>query len=83
MYAFEAEQDGLEVGIEAVRRDGDDPFGKGIIEQALVRIDGFVLDDELVIDILCRDVHEREVEGPFVGSPTTRKTNAGWASYGH
>src|SRR5512143_2273457 len=52
MHALEAQKNGLEVGVKTVRRNGDDPLLKGIVEEAFFRVQGLVLDNEFVVDVL-------------------------------
>src|SRR5208337_3974523 len=49
------------------RRHGNDPLCKGVIQQGLVRVYGLIPDDEFVIHIFGRNIHEREIESAFIG----------------
>ncbi len=61
------EDDHLQVGVEAVGRDRHDASGEGVRRDGLVARIGVVLDDDLVVDVLGRHVHQREVVRALVG----------------
>src|SRR5262249_31107632 len=62
----QAEHDHLQIGIEAVGRDRNDVPADGV-RGGRVLLDVLVLHDDLVIDVLGRNVHQGEVEGALVG----------------
>ena len=64
--AAQAEEDGLEVGVETVRGYRYDALLDGVAEE-LVVFAGVFFDDGFVVNILGGDVHEGEIVGAFVG----------------
>jgi hypothetical protein len=63
----EPQKNGMQVRIETIRRDRDDMLLKGRFAKTFSFSNGFVLDEGLIVNILCRDVHESEIAGSFMG----------------
>ncbi len=62
-HPLESPDDHLEIAIEGVGGDRDDPPLDGVGKQTLAC---FVSNDGLVVDVLGRDVHQGEVVGPLI-----------------
>ena len=71
-HPLEPENDRLQVGIEAVWRDRNDPFIQRIVEKRHLAAEVVILDDRLIVDIFGRHIHQGEIEGALIRADVLR-----------
>src|SRR5215510_1271437 len=68
LHSPQSQDNGLEIGVEAVGRHRDDALCERVVADALLAAERVVFDDRFVVDIFGGNIHQREIVGSFVGN---------------
>src|SRR5581483_8616181 len=73
LQPFQAQDDGLEIRVKAVRRNRNHALRHRVGAERLIARDGVLFDDRFVVNVLRRYIHQREIVGSLVGKDVFRR----------